>query len=54
MDTILIIDDQFTSRKILEELVSSLDDEIFVKTFAEPLKALEYVERARELGVDVV
>jgi len=44
MDTILIIDDQFTSRKILEELVSSLDDEIFVKTFAEPMKALEYVE----------
>lgn len=44
MYTILIIDDQFTSRKILEELVSSLGDEVLVKPFAEPLKALEYVQ----------
>jgi len=44
MYTILIIDDQFTSRKILEELISSLGDEILVKPFAEPLKALEYVQ----------
>ncbi len=44
MYTILVIDDQFTSRKILEELVSSLSDEILVKPFAEPIKALEYVQ----------
>lgn len=44
MYTILIIDDQFTSRKILEELVSSLGDEILAKPFADPLKALEYVQ----------
>ncbi len=44
MYTILIIDDQFTSRKILEELVLSLGDEILAKPFSEPLKALEYVQ----------
>lgn len=44
MYTILIVDDQFTSRKILEELVSSLGDEILAKPFADPLKAPEYVQ----------
>ena len=44
MYTILIIDDQFTSRKILEELISSLGDEILVKPFADPVKAIEYVQ----------
>ena len=44
MYTILIIDDQFTSRKILEELISSLGDEILVKAFADPVKAIEYVQ----------
>src|SRR5690242_13059053 len=42
MPTILIVDDQFTSRKILEQLVSTLGDYIDVKTFAEPLAALEW------------
>jgi len=42
MATILIIDDQLTSRQILQHLVSSIDSEITVKGFANPLEAYEW------------
>ncbi|MDH3370310.1 MAG: response regulator, partial [Gammaproteobacteria bacterium] len=42
MPSILIVDDQFTSRKILEQLVITLDDHLEVKSFADPLSALEW------------
>lgn len=42
MPTILIIDDQFTSRKIFEQLVTTLGEHLEVKSFAEPLAALEW------------
>jgi two-component system response regulator RpfG len=43
MTRILIIDDQFTSRQILEELVSSLGRDIVTESFADPLTALAWV-----------
>jgi len=42
MATILIIDDQLTSRQILQHLVSSIDSEIAVKAFADPLEAYQW------------
>jgi two-component system response regulator RpfG len=42
MTRILIIDDQSTSRQILEELVASLGDEIATESFADPLAALAW------------
>jgi two-component system response regulator RpfG len=42
MATILIIDDQLTSRQILQHLVSSIDSAITVKAFANPLEAYEW------------
>jgi two-component system response regulator RpfG len=42
MSSILIIDDQFTSRKILEQLVSTLSGHIEAKSFADPVQALEW------------
>lgn len=42
MPTILILDDQFTSRKILEQLVLTLSEHIVAKSFADPLPALEW------------
>jgi two-component system response regulator RpfG len=42
MPSILIIDDQFTSRKILEQLIITLGDHLEVTTFSEPLEALEW------------
>jgi two-component system, response regulator RpfG len=42
MASILIIDDQFTSRKILEQLVTTLGEHLEVKSFSEPLSALEW------------
>jgi two-component system, response regulator RpfG len=42
MATILIIDDQLTSRQILQHLVGSIDNEITVKGFANPLEAYEW------------
>ncbi len=44
MPSILIIDDQFTSRRILEQLVNGLSDHLEVKLFAEPVSALEWIE----------
>jgi len=43
MSRILIIDDQSTSRQILEELVSSLGRDIVTESFADPLTALAWV-----------
>lgn len=43
MARILIIDDQSTSRQILEELVSSLDKDIVTESFADPMTALAWV-----------
>jgi len=42
MPTIMIIDDQSTSRKILEQLVLTLNEHLEVKSFADPLSALEW------------
>lgn len=42
MTRILIIDDQSTSRQILEELVSSLGKDIVTESFADPLTALAW------------
>lgn len=42
MPTILIIDDQSTSRMILEQLVTTLDKHFEVKSFADPVSALEW------------
>jgi len=42
MATILIIDDQLTSRQILQHLVGSIDNAISVKAFANPLEAYDW------------
>ena len=44
MTKVIIIDDQSTSRIILEELVRGIDDDISVETFASPLVALEWAQ----------
>jgi two-component system response regulator RpfG len=40
----MIVDDQFTGRKILEELVFSIDRNLTVETFADPVEALARAE----------
>ncbi len=42
MSTILIIDDQLTSRQILKQLVSTIEQNIAVHDFANPLEALTW------------
>lgn len=42
MATILIIDDQLTSRQILQQLVGSIEEDISVEAFANPLEALKW------------
>ncbi|MCR4300414.1 MAG: response regulator [Sulfuricaulis sp.] len=42
MPYIMIVDDQFTSRKILEQLVITLDEHLEVRSFADPISALEW------------
>ena len=42
MATILIIDDQLTSRQILQQLVSTIESSNTVDAFANPVKALEW------------
>lgn len=42
MATILIIDDQLTSRQILQQLVSNIEENITVEAFANPLEALKW------------
>jgi two-component system response regulator RpfG len=44
MATILIIDDQLTSRQILQQLVSSIEENLTVKAFADPVEALKWTE----------
>lgn len=44
MATILIIDDQLTSRQILQQLVISIEDNLTVKAFANPVEALKWTE----------
>ena len=46
----IIVDDQMTGRKILEELVRSIDGQVEVETFADPLAALARIaERVPDL-----
>ncbi|MEZ5541696.1 MAG: response regulator [Pseudomonadota bacterium] len=45
MSTILIIDDQLTSRQILKQLVSTIEQNLVVQDFANPLEALAWVSR---------
>ncbi len=48
--SVMIIDDQFVGRKVLEEIVKSISPAIFIRSFADPLKALESVsEQAPDL-----
>ena len=47
MTKVIIIDDQSTSRIILEELVRGIDDDLAVETFASPLTALEWAQSNR-------
>jgi two-component system response regulator RpfG len=42
MATILIIDDQLTSRQILQQLVCSIEDNTTVESFANPLEAITW------------
>jgi len=51
MSTVLILDDQSISRMILEELIRSIDKEIHVESFADPVKALQW---AKENSHDLV
>jgi two-component system response regulator RpfG len=44
MATILIIDDQLTSRQILQQLVSTIEENLTVKAFADPVEALKWTE----------
>lgn len=44
MPCVVIIDDQSTSRKILEELVSSMGEDTFIKSFSDPIAALGWVQ----------
>jgi two-component system response regulator RpfG len=51
MRMVMIVDDQSTGRKILEELVHSIDRGLEVESYADPREA---VERARERMPDLV
>ena len=43
MPSVIVIDDQSVSRVILSELVRSISDDIEVESFADPVKALDWV-----------
>ncbi|MGD8311252.1 MAG: response regulator [Gammaproteobacteria bacterium] len=45
MTTIAVIDDQLTSRHILQQLVSTIDEAVEVKAFADPVEGLEWCVR---------
>lgn len=45
MSTILIIDDQLTSRQILKQLVSTIEQNLTVQDFANPLEALAWIAK---------
>ena len=40
---VIIVDDQLTGRKIMEELVRSIDASLEVETFADPYEALDRI-----------
>src|SRR6056297_1324789 len=42
---VLVLDDQFTGRKILEELVASVEPGVTVRSFSNPYEALEDAEQ---------
>lgn len=44
MATVLITDDQFISRMILEELIHSVDQNLDVVSFADPIESLEWAK----------
>ncbi|MHB8422899.1 MAG: HD domain-containing phosphohydrolase [Leptospirales bacterium] len=41
--SVMIIDDQFVGRKVLEEIIKSISPHIAIRSFSDPLKALESV-----------
>jgi two-component system response regulator RpfG len=45
MSTVLIIDDQLTSRQILQQLVGSIEEGLVVKAFANPVEAADWTMR---------
>ena len=45
MTTIVIVDDQLTSRQVLVQLVSSMDGEFNVQSFANPVEGLNWCVR---------
>ena len=45
MSTVVIVDDQSTSRRILAELVQRLEDDLAVESFADPVEAIEWLEK---------
>ncbi len=45
MATVLIVDDQFTSRAILDQLVNSIAEDITTRTFDNPNDALQWCEQ---------
>ena len=40
---VVVIDDEFTSRVILEKVIRSVQKDIIVKTFSDPVIAMEWV-----------
>ncbi len=44
MSTVLILDDQSVSRMILEELIQSIDDDVHIESFADPVVALDWAK----------
>lgn len=47
MSTVLVLDDQSISRMILEELIRSIDKDINVQSFSDPVKALGWAKQNR-------
>ena len=47
MSTVLILDDQSISRMILEELIRSIDRDIHVESFSDPVRALDWAKKNR-------
>lgn len=44
--SVLILDDQSTGRKILEGIVQALDDKIRIASFSDPNEALQQIRRS--------
>ena len=54
MSTILVIDDQAISRMILQELVRSVDEDVEVQSFADPVKGKELALAQVDKGAAVL